>query len=105
MRIPDQHIRDVLRLYAQRARGAAAPMANQPDSEGKRPEAPRGDVVALSPEAQEFTRLRDLVAQVPEVRRERVEAIARAIRDGTYHVDAKDVAEKLLRRLEGEDVI
>ncbi len=101
MRISDKQIQDLIRLYAQRTR-----QVREDEGARGRPEgaaAPRRhDVINLSARARELSRLRDVVAQLPDVRAERVDEIARAIREGTYSVEASEVAERILSLIEAE---
>ncbi|HEY1271077.1 MAG TPA: flagellar biosynthesis anti-sigma factor FlgM [Terriglobales bacterium] len=43
--------------------------------------------------------LRNLAQQLPEVRQRRVEALARALRDGQYEVSSEQVADALLSEI------
>lgn len=66
-------------------------------ADGK-PPAGKTDKVELSSRAQEVLRLREQLAAVPDVRAEQVEALRRAIADGTYRPDYQALAEKLLKQ-------
>jgi flagellar biosynthesis anti-sigma factor FlgM len=44
-----------------------------------------------------MARLRELDATLDPARQQRIEEIKRQIEDGTYHVPAEDIAEKILR--------
>lgn len=57
----------------------------------------RADHVQLSPEAQEMQRALDAVADQPDVRAERVAELRSRIADGTYSVDAKAIAARLVQ--------
>ncbi|MCL6450626.1 MAG: flagellar biosynthesis anti-sigma factor FlgM, partial [Acetobacteraceae bacterium] len=59
---------------------------------------PEGDRVDISARAQEVQKLREAVARLPEVRRDRVERVARELGQGTYRVSPEEVAEKILGR-------
>jgi len=66
----------------------------------KPPEKIRGeDRVNLSRDAQEISRLKSLIAELPEIRADKVEAIKKAIESGTYTIDPLKIAEKILEEL------
>ena len=78
-------------------------MAKGPDRPAKEPGAQRtspagtgGDRVELSSRAKEIAGLAETSQRLPEVREERVATLKREIADGTYRVDAKQVARALL---------
>lgn len=56
----------------------------------------RADQAILSPQAQEMLYARRAYEQEPSVRQDKVAALKRAIADGSYTVDAKRVAEKMM---------
>jgi flagellar biosynthesis anti-sigma factor FlgM len=62
---------------------------------------PRGrgsqDRVEISSDASDFLLIKAAVALVPDVREDLVSALKTAIENGTYHVPAAVVAEKILR--------
>lgn len=55
------------------------------------------DQVELSDRAREFSRIKDVLETVPDVRSDRIEALSEAINQGTYTVDSRSVAGKLIR--------
>ena len=55
------------------------------------------DQLSLTSSAQLLKELGEAVSASPEVDRGRIEAIRQAIADGSYEVDARRVAEKLLK--------
>ena len=63
---------------------------------GQAPAARQGDRVSLSDEARLHTLARSEAAAAPEVRREKVDALKQSVADGTYTVDPRKVAEKLV---------
>lgn len=91
MKISNQHIQRMLQAYAaDKTKRAASsrPEQNQLASGAK-------DRVELSELAQLLARLRS-EAKEPLIRQELVDSIRRRIADGTYHVDAKDIAGRML---------
>lgn len=55
------------------------------------------DSVKLSEEARFIAALQKRLAEAPDVRTEKVEALKRAIAQGTYRVAAADIADAILR--------
>lgn len=60
------------------------------------PPAMQGDRVSLSDEARLLTVARAEASAAPEVRREEVDALKQSIADGTYTVDSRKIAMKLI---------
>jgi len=58
--------------------------------------APAGDRVELSINSSEIEQLKQTLEGISDVRSERVASLKKAIDDGTYSVDGKKVAEKML---------
>lgn len=55
------------------------------------------DQVELSDRAREFSRIKDVLETVPDIRSDRIEALSEAVKQGTYTVDSRAVAGKLIR--------
>ncbi len=58
----------------------------------------RGDSLLLLPEAKELNKIRNNIAQLPEVRSELVEKIRDSIAKGEYQVSSEQVAHRMLVR-------
>lgn len=56
------------------------------------------DKVDLSAEGKEIQALRQKIAQLPEVREEKVAQLRAALQAGTYKVSAREIAEKMVDR-------
>lgn len=54
------------------------------------------DEVTLSPEGRELQALQRRLAETPDVRREKIEALRAAIAKGEYHVSAEKIAERII---------
>ncbi|MDZ7642555.1 MAG: flagellar biosynthesis anti-sigma factor FlgM [Desulfurivibrio sp.] len=79
--------------------------------EVKRPEATaaskpgggmQGDRVNLSAGTQDVQKIKEVLAQTPEVRVERIKALKDQIERGEYQVDAHAVADRMLATLLGD---
>ncbi len=69
------------------------------DNAAGRPKSSRGgaeDRLELSAEAREIGALVDKTRALPEIRQERVDAVRRSLADGTYDVDARQLARAVL---------
>lgn len=58
------------------------------------------DTFSLSPAAKDIQVARQALAQVPDIRQDKVDQIKAQLESGTYHVTGKEVAEKLFQRRE-----
>lgn len=54
------------------------------------------DTVELSSQAQDLNRIREELAELPEVDESRVAQIRQQIADGSYSIDAEQIASKIL---------
>lgn len=55
------------------------------------------DQASLSPDAVQLSNLRAKLSSVPEIRQDRVATLSAAIKNGTYSVSNRQIAEALLR--------
>lgn len=67
-------------------------------TDGTRPVRPTsgGDSVSLSPQARWLQAAREALADLPEIREERVAAIRAQIEAGAYEVDGEKIADKMI---------
>jgi flagellar biosynthesis anti-sigma factor FlgM len=90
---------DATRAYVQNTDAArhnhAAHAAKEDTSKSSK--ANRVDSVVLSDNARSVAAARDIVKSAPDVRAEKVDAIKQRVVDGTYSVDARVLARKLLK--------
>ena len=56
-----------------------------------------GDRVSVSPQARLFTEAYAAATNAPEVRQDKVNALKEQVANGTYQVDSRKIAEKLLQ--------
>lgn len=66
------------------------------DTESKREI--QGDETTLSKEARLLQRVRQALDEVPDVRKDKVEALRRQIQDGSYEIDVENLIDALLGR-------
>lgn len=66
-------------------------------SDTKRAPAKGADKVEISARAKELSNAKKAASEAPEVRLEKVKHIKKAIEEGSYKVDAVQVAEKILK--------
>ena len=63
------------------------------------------DKVTISEESQEIQGILSELKAVPEIREQKVAELRAAVRQGTYQVPARKVAEKLLDRTAKDDLL
>ena len=54
------------------------------------------DKISLSKGAVEFTKFKEILSSLPDVRNDKVAELQASIQNGTYHVESEEVADKLL---------
>lgn len=62
-------------------------------------QADTSDKVNLSSQAKEINRLKAMMDELPDVRKEEVEAIKKAIETDSYSLDSMKIAEKILKEM------
>lgn len=92
MKISGAQINQVMRVYkAQRAyKTESVGAQNAPD---------RKDGVQLSFESSDIEKVKQVVANLPDIRDDLVAPISAKVSSGEYRVDPKEVADKILGRL------
>ena len=79
------------RVGSQRLEGRSAGVRDVPG------QASGGDEAVLSPRAQDVRLAQRALAEVPEVRQDKVEALRQQIAEGTFEVDAELIADRLIQ--------
>lgn len=75
---------------------------NRAESHNQSQEIGRGvDQASISPEAQQVSELRAELNKTPEVRQERVEALQKAMQEGSFQVSNEQISEAMLSDLFG----
>jgi len=92
MIISNKQIQSVLKVYSEQNNVAKNAKT------GKSQPTKGPDQVILSSGVQEFGHILQKAVAMSDVRPERVREISKKVQDGTYHVDAKDVADKMVGR-------
>ncbi|MBF0343039.1 MAG: flagellar biosynthesis anti-sigma factor FlgM [Nitrospirae bacterium] len=57
------------------------------------------DKVNLSPRARDFEELKKAIDQLPEVREDKIKVLKESIENGTYSIDSKAIAAKMLQEI------
>jgi len=65
-------------------------------NETKKEGEPVADRISLSGRAKEIAELKRQIDELPDIRAEKVEALKKAIENGTYEIDSLKVAQKIL---------
>ena len=87
----------VQRYYNPRTRRVCSrPLPPRRDMSRSRPRRPGKDDISLSPRAAEVRRFTELAKALPDVRREKIEAIKKQIEAGTYEISAEQIAKKII---------
>jgi flagellar biosynthesis anti-sigma factor FlgM len=97
MRISGEHIHDASRKLVEQAQQKRVQSAGPTDA--RRAAEVRADEAVLSPQARDMRVALQAVHNVPQARRQRVEELARKVREGTYRVDSRAVADAMLREV------
>ncbi|MCB2183511.1 MAG: flagellar biosynthesis anti-sigma factor FlgM [Desulfobulbaceae bacterium] len=63
------------------------------------------DKVQLSSNSRDVQKMQEILSQTPEMRMEMIEALKQQIDAGTYKVDARDIADKMMDDLLAEEDI
>ena len=86
---------DIRNLYGHAIQGV------QTDSEGvqaRQRDVVIQDRVEISPDAQDIERAREYAQTLPEVRADKVASLKEQIASGAYHVDSRDIADRMLQQ-------
>lgn len=93
---------DVARTYLQNAETARAAASGGRKAEAGSPAQPVSDQVSLSEEARALAAARKAVAGAPDVRENRVADVKQRVQDGTYTVEPRALARRILEHLTGQ---
>ncbi len=58
------------------------------------------DSMSISNKAKQVSGIEKKLAEIPDIRQDKVDSIKNAIENGEYHVDSKAIAKKILSTLE-----
>jgi len=61
------------------------------------------DKVDLSSTSRDVQKMKEILEQTPPMRMEMIESLKKQIDEGTYRIDARDIADKMMADLLGED--
>lgn len=85
-------IQNIFKAYGEQSK------VNKADKTEKTSPAMKKDEVILSSQTQAASQIYQGIYNIPEVREDKVKELSERIAAGTYHVDAKDIAERMLKR-------
>jgi negative regulator of flagellin synthesis FlgM len=83
-----------IEAYLQKVQNKKAPEVLQ---NGQDPDGVKNDNVILSPKAKEIYEAKKILRECPDINEEKVAEIKKQIEEGTYQIDSKKIAEKLLK--------
>ncbi|MBI5557530.1 MAG: flagellar biosynthesis anti-sigma factor FlgM [Deltaproteobacteria bacterium] len=63
------------------------------------------DKVDLSSSSRDVQKMKEILDQTPLMRMEMIESLKKQIDEGTYRVDARDIADKMMEDLLSEDTL
>lgn len=92
MIISGKQVQTILKAY-----GDQSKVAKNTKTERSGPVQKRDEVI-LSSEAKEFGQILQALKKLPDVRDDKVNELTKKIESGTYNIDSKDIAEKLVAR-------
>lgn len=96
MIISGKQVQNVLKNYADQMKVNAKPTAKQDKPAGA---ALKNDEVILSADAQEFSQVLQAAKKIPDVRQDKVDVVMKQLEAGSYNVDAKDIAARMIERM------
>ncbi|MDX1763403.1 MAG: flagellar biosynthesis anti-sigma factor FlgM [bacterium] len=91
----DEHVKPKTGAKAGEAREAPGPSGRTDQKTGS-------DQIEISGVVQEISRISELVRATPDIRSDRVDAVKAAIDSGSYQINGRKVAEKLLNTIHEE---
>lgn len=94
MIISGKQVQGVLKAYADQNKA----LKNKTDKTEFKP-LQKQDEVILSTGVQTFGQILQGIQDIPEVREEKVKALSTQVENGTYHVDSRDIADKMIGRV------
>ncbi len=99
MIISNKQIQSVMKVYSEQNNAGKNTKAEKAQpAKGK-------DQLILSSGVQEFGQVLQRAITISDVRPERVQELSKKIQDGTYQVDAKDIANKMIGRILVDDLL
>ena len=97
-RIPDGNAHAIQKQQYVRAEQARAESERQANNAAVSPPTEKVD---LSTTAKEIQQLKEALAKLPDVREAKIEEVQNMLKNGTYHVDAEQIAGKMV----GESIL
>lgn len=99
---PGQFKSTVSKTSSKEAKKAGAKDGKVSGSGKKSAQGTTAEKVLLSPKAKDIAKINEIIKASPDIRTEKVERIKSEIATGTYSVDGKEIAEKILKEILAE---
>ncbi len=99
MRISGEHIHNISQKLIEQVQRKRADRPASPQRAGET----RPDEAVLSPQAKDIRVALQAVHDVPQARRQRVEELARKVREGTFKPKSDAIADAMLREISAEE--
>jgi negative regulator of flagellin synthesis FlgM len=93
MQISNRQIDSIFRAVSTQLRTDKAGRASKGETVGK-----SGDKTTISERATELNKFKEILAQMPDVRQDKLAELADRIKNGQYNPPSTEVAEKMLLR-------
>lgn len=106
MKIPgsDGFIKDTIsKTKAKELRKAESKKSNISGTKKTSTQEPSGEKIKVSFKAKEAAKINEIIKATPDIRTKKIELIKSQIDNGTYSVDGKKIAEKILNEILSEN--
>ncbi len=90
------------KIGSKKAKKAGRKEENIPEGGKISSQAESAEKVSVSSRAREIAKINEIIKASPDIRAEKVERIKNEIANGSYSVDSKDIAEKILKEILSE---
>jgi len=96
MIIPGKPIQNILKAYGEQSKVVKNTKTDKPGA------AQQKDEVILSSEAKDFAQIFQAIKKLPDVRESKTSELAKRYEEGTYQVDSKDIADKIIAHAQAD---
>ena len=98
MIILGKQIQNILKVYGEQTKVAKSAKTEKSGLSQQK------DEVILSSKAQEFAQVLQTAKNMPSARNDKVKDFSDRLTQGTYHVDSKDIAEKMIESTQADSL-